>query len=257
MPFAIITGASRGIGKAFATELAKRGRDLILLARSQDHLNRLKSELEKNHGIRALTYAIDLCDTSAIHNFVSFCSKENLAIDTLINNAGIGVWGNFAEKSLAAQSAMLTLNMTSVLTLTHELLPILKKQNKSFILNVASLAGFFPMPYFAAYAATKSFLLSLSQGLASELKSQNVVVTCLCPGPTQSDFFTYEDTKDFRWKDSPFFMSAESVVAAGLSGLAKGKRVVVPGLANKVFALSGRFLPRILFDTIVRQIYKP
>ena len=255
--YTLITGASKGIGKAFAFEAAKRGHNLILVARDADQLSALAKELQATHRVAVHTYAQDLTRPDAPKGLANFCQRHHYAVDRLINNAGVGLWGQFDELDLASQINSVQINVTAVVALSHTMLPLLKAHKKRYILNVASTAAFFPTPYFSVYAAAKAFVLSFSRALRHELKSNGVVVSCLCPGPTQSDFTKSAKMESFRFNRKEFFMPAEMVAKAGLDGLKKGKSLIIPGATNQLSACLASTLPKSLMARVAARIYKP
>jgi short-subunit dehydrogenase len=255
--YTLITGASKGIGKAFAIEAARRGHNLILVARDADQLNTLAKEIGTTHKVRVHTYAQDLTRPDAPKGLANFCQRHHYTVDTLINNAGIGLWGKFDDLDLAAQINSVQINVTAIVALTHAMLPLLKTHKKSYVLNVASTAAFFPTPYFSVYAAAKAFVLSFSQALRYELKPDKILVSCLCPGPTESDFVKTAKMESFRFNRKEFFMPAEKVAKAGLDGLKTGKPVIIPGASNQISAYLASTLPSRLMARVAARIYKP
>ena len=185
----LITGASQGIGRALAEKFAKKGANLLLVARNEAALKTLSENLEKaNPGIKVYYLKLDLTKPDSARALKDFCVEKDFQVDTLVNNAGYGVWGQFSELSLKEQLDCMQVNMTAVVQLTHEFLPMLKKHSRSYVMNVASTVAYQAMPTFAIYAATKSFVLSFSRALHHELKPQGVFVTTLVPGATDSQF---------------------------------------------------------------------
>src|SRR6185437_12181532 len=188
MEYALITGASKGIGKAITHELAKRKKNVLLVARSESLLKELAEEIRKTYSVEAKFLAIDLSDTFAAHRVRQWCTDNNYVVNILVNNAGYGLWGRFDTLTLEDQNNMLRLNMSTLVNLTYEMLPVLKSAQKSYILNVASTAAYQAVPMLSLYAASKAFVLSFSRGLKIELKKSTVSVSCISPGPTTSDF---------------------------------------------------------------------
>jgi short-subunit dehydrogenase len=241
---ALITGASAGLGVEFARQLSKRGHRLVLAARRKERLEELVKELGN-----ARSVAIDLSAANAAAKLMSDLESAGEQVDILINNAGFGLIGKFAELDPRRLRQMVDLNVGAVTDLCRAVVPGMIDRRSGAILNVASTAAFQPGPNMAVYFATKAFVLSLTEALHEELKPHSIRVSCLCPGPTRTEFgavagFGGNGLFDRVAMDSP------EVVEAGLSGLEKNHAVVIPGLVNKIGAASTRFAPR----SVVRKI---
>ena len=240
--FALITGASSGIGECFARALARRGRNLVLAARSEDKLKQLVSELEDKHGIRAEVVAADLSLPNAAAQLAATLKEKNLAISLLINNAAFGGRGEFWKLDLELQLMMIRLNVSSLVELTHLLLPGMVERGEGAIINVSSTASFQPMAYTATYAATKAFVTSFSMALAGELRPHGIRVVTLCPGGTRTNFFV---AGDYGVRSLPGGLQApEEVVDDALRALDQGGGLVIPRLLNKLSIFVQRFIPR-------------
>ena len=241
---ALITGASAGLGVEFARQLSKRGYRLVLAARRKDRLDDLARELGKSRAV-----AIDLSKANAAAELLADVETNGETVDLLVNNAGFGLIGRFAELDAKRERQMIDLNVATLTDLCRAVTPAMIRRKSGGIINVASTAAFQPGPKMAVYFATKAFVLSLSEALHEELKPHGVSVTCLCPGPTRTEF---GDVAGFGGNGlfDRVAMEAPQVVAAGLSGFDKNKAVVVPGLINKLTANSGRLTPR----SVVRRI---
>ena len=237
----LITGASSGIGAAFARKLAARGRNVLLVARSEDKLIALCNELGRLTSIRAQYVALDLRDPEARSQLFEETKKRELEIDMLINNAGFGSMGDFAKLDLARELEMLQLNITAVVELTHWFLGPMRERKRGTIINVASTAGFQAIPYMATYAATKAFVLSFSEALWDENRLHGIHVMALCPGVTETNFFEAAgiDRPPMRAVQTP-----EEVVDTALRALPRKKSLVISGWANWFVAEAERFLPR-------------
>ena len=246
--YAIVTGASKGIGKELSTQLKEKGYDLILIARSAIELKQLVDEF----GNGTLYFAIDLSEPGAAKKVAGFC--EGLSISVLVNNAGYGIWGNFEEGNIEQQLNMLQLNINAVVELTHYLLPQLKQQ-PSYILNVASTAAYQAVPTLAVYAATKTFVLSFSRALRVELKDI-VSVSCLCPGPTNTGFAHRAGMDALADLAEKFNMQPSEVAKIGLDGMFKNKAEIVPGFLNKLSAIGARHINKALIERITTGLYK-
>ncbi len=253
METALITGASSGIGEVFAKELAIRQTNLILVARSQDKLQKLSETLQENFGISATVIIQDLAQPYASQSVFDRVQEKGLSVDFLINNAGFGDYGAFASRPLHKQVEMIQLNITALVELTHLFLPSMQQKKQGKIINVASIAAFQPLPYLSVYSATKAFVLSFSEALWAENKSQGIKVLALCPGPTESNFFvTAEFPQEFSGKGKP--TSAETVVKEALIAVEKNQATLVTGgLANQIIVNLPRFLPR---EALVNAVEK-
>jgi uncharacterized protein len=248
---ALVTGASGGIGEEFAKLLASKGVDLVLVARSGDKLQRLAESLK----VQVHCLAIDLATSSAPAQVESFLESKKLSIDYLLNNAGFGTFGPFVESDLTGELGQIQLNVVTLTHLTRLLLPGMVKRGKGRILNVASTAAFQPGPMMAVYYATKAYVLSFSEALANELKGTGVTSTCLCPGPTSTGF--NERAKlgsGGMLSKKSVMMDAATVARRGYDGMMKGRRLVIPGMLNKMLAHSTRMGTRGLSASIVRRI---
>ena len=242
---ALITGASSGIGEAFAELLARRGDRLILLARSRDRLEALAARLREAHGVAVEVIAFDLGEPGCGPRLAAEVAARGLSVDLLVNNAGFGAAGAFARQDPARDTAMIQLNVTAVTELAHAFLPGMLERGRGGIVNVASLAGFQPMPQMAVYAATKAFVLSFSESLWAETRGSGVKVTALCPGPVDTPFFEATGTPELRQAvPRGMMMSAVQVAEQSLQALAAGRPVLVPGLANQLVSLGPKLLPR-------------
>jgi short-subunit dehydrogenase len=248
----LITGASGGIGEEFAKLFASKGHDLILASRNGEKLGRLAASLA---GVRVELLPIDLSAADAPGKVQAFLESKNLTVDVLVNNAGFGTFGPFAENDLDAELAQIQLNVTTLTHLTKLMLPGMIRRGRGKILNVASTAAFQPGPLMAVYYATKAYVLSFSEALANELKGSGVTVTCLCPGPTRTGFMARAKMGDPEiLAKKSVMMEAALVARKGVDGLMKGKRLVIPGVLNKLLAHSTRLGPRGLNASVVRRI---
>ncbi len=255
---ALITGASSGLGAGFARELAMQGHDLFITARRLDRLESLKKEIEQNYTVRVHTFSADLIDPNGVNNILGELKKQNLEVDVLINNAGFGARVFLLDKQPDDWDNIIRVNVNSLVALTMGILPTMVKNQKGQILNVASTGAFQAVPWLTVYAATKSFILSFSEGLGAELKDQNinVQVTCLCPGPTRTEFHSLADAENIDFPDFAW-MESDEVVKIGLNALEKNKRVCIPGTYNKLSIYSQRLISRNLITSIVGNMHKP
>ena len=240
----LITGASAGLGAEFARGYAARGDDLILVARRADRLDDLARTLSAKHGIRAEVIAADLAAADAADTLMAEVARRGLTVDILINNAGFGARGDFADLDLAMQTRMIDLNCRTLVALCHHVLPGMIARGSGGILNIASTAAFQPGPWMAVYYASKAFVLSFSEGLHEEVKSKGVRVATLCPGATKTEFGDVADMTSstlFKFAGDP-----AQVVRDGMRALDGNHAVKVSGLANAMLAGSIRFTPRFL-----------
>ena len=237
----LITGASSGIGEAFARQLAARGHNLLLVARSEDKLITLCNELGRSKSIRAQYVAIDLSERNAPALLFDETRKRELEIELLINNAGFGSMGDFAKLDLASELNMIDLNVRALVELTHRFLVPMRERKSGAIVNVASTAGFQPVPFMATYAATKAFVLSFSEALWEENRPHGVKVMALCPGVTNTNFF---EASRMQRPPARISQTPEEVVNAALRGLKRGKRSVISGWTNFFMVETERLTPR-------------
>lgn len=253
--YALVTGASSGIGKAFATDLAKRGYNLIIVARRQDLLLTLANELKQAYGVEVLTLTIDLSLATAAQSVVDFAAAQKVDVEVLVNNAGIGIHGKMLQQDLKGITKMLQLNMVTLTQLTYLFGKQMAQKNKGYILQVSSVGAFQPSPNYAAYAATKAYVMLLGEALDEELRNTGVHVTTLYPGATVSEFFDVANQQL-----NPFLkrrlIAAETVAAKGLDGLFAGKRSVLYGIVNNIMVASVKFLPRKLATRIAGLVMK-
>ena len=235
---ALVTGASSGIGAEFARALARKGCDLILVARREDKLRDLADQLIAKHRIKAEVIAHDLSDEWASRAIFDEVNQRGLSVDILINNAGFATQGDFETTDADLLHAQVMLNVTAVVDLTRAFLPAMIERKSGVIVNVASTAGFLPLPTQAVYGATKAFVLSWSEALWAENRARGVKVLALCPGATETEFFERVGRDVAAFKDTPEF-----VVQTAMKALSRGDSTVVVGRANRFVA---HVLPRIL-----------
>ena len=244
---ALITGASAGIGREFVRQLAGRAAAMVLVARRNERLESLAEEVRRaNPNVRIYVRSVDLSDQQAITELCAWMEGENLSIDFLINNAGLGDVGPFATGELEKFKQILAVNVTAVTVLTRLLVTAMIKQRRGAILNVSSSASFLPIPEFAVYAATKAYVTSFSEAIRAELRGTGVTVTSLCPGPVPTEFMQVARRGAAgQERSSPRFVqvSAEETVHTALAAVTSGKPVIVPGFIMKVGILFIRLTP--------------
>jgi len=257
MAYVLITGASGGIGEEFARQYATKKRDLILVARSQDKLHALAQELSSRYGIKVEILVKDLASLGSPDEIFESCQNSGWQVDLLINNAGLGMFGAFAKQDEKNLEQMLILNMVSLSKLSRLFLPSMIRRRTGGIINVSSTAAFQPIPTFAEYAASKSFVLSLSEALHEEVRSQGVKVMALCPGPTETGFFERaESASGVKGQVKVGMQQADEVVSLAIARFERGERVTIPGLINKVGAYSAQLAPKSLVLKIAEKMLK-
>ncbi len=251
-PWAVVTGASGGIGLDLAVTLAKAQHNLFLVARSGDKLQKLADDLTAHHGVATQVCVADLTDPGAPAQIVAALGEADIAPDVLVNNAGVGAYGRFLDAPLAETLAMIQLNITALTALTALVVPGMVQRGHGRVLQVASTAAFQPGPLLAVYYASKAYVLSFSEALGNELKDTGVTVTTLCPGPTRTDFQARAGLTGVRLLRGPLMMSSEEVAREGVAGMFQGKSVVIPGVVNKITAATPRVLPRRWMTALAR-----
>jgi hypothetical protein len=250
---ALVTGASGGIGEELARLFAADGHDLVLVARSRDRLERLAGQLEERHGVAARVLAADLSRAEAPGEIFAELAGAGVRLDALVNNAGFGSYGLFAETDLKSELDLLRVNVVALTHLTKLFLPGMIARGRGYLMNVASTAAFQPGPLMAVYYASKAYVLSLSEALANECAGTGVRVSALCPGPTETGFVAAAGMEQSKLFDRGA-MTARDVAAAGYRGLLDGKAVVIPGLRNSLVARTVGLFPRGLVTKVVRAV---
>lgn len=256
MSYALITGASKGIGKAIAIELAARKLNLLLVARTESLLSELATDLCKRFNIKVDYLAIDLSSVDAPLQIVAWIKDKGYVVNILVNNAGYGLSGTFEGYSANEHRDMMQVNMTVPVVLTSLMIPELKNQPKSYILNIASAAAYQAVPGLTVYAASKAFLLSFSRGLQYELRKTNISVTVVSPGGTDTDFANRAKvgTKAVKAGEK-LNMTPESVAKLAVNAMFAGKTEIITGFINKLGALLVWLLPKKLTETTAASIY--
>jgi short-subunit dehydrogenase len=249
----LITGASSGIGEAFARKLAARGQNLLLVARSEEKLMTLCNELGRLKSIHAQFVAMDLSQPDAPARLFAETQTRGLTIDFLINNAGFGAVGDFAKLDLARQLNMIDLNIRALVELTHRFLVPMRERKSGAIINVASTAGFQPVPFMAVYAATKAFVLSFSEALWEENRPYGIKVMALCPGVTETNFFTAANMQKPPGRVS---QTPEDVVDTALRGLRRGRSHIISGLPNYLMIQGERLVPRSVLARVAGKVLR-
>lgn len=254
---ALITGASSGIGAAFAATLARAGSDLILVARSEDKLRTLAGELTRETGRNIQVIAADLSKPDCGAKLKKQVEALDMSVDLLINNAGFGTVGRFESQDPGREAEEIRLNCSAVVDLAHAFLPAMLEAKRGAIVNIASSAAFQPMPFMSVYAATKAFVYSFSDGLREEVRNRGVTVVAVCPGPVDTAFFDATGSHHLRSKvPKGTMVTAQQVVNETLAGLEAGSRVVVPGGLMKLSAAAGSAMPRGLMTRMLGRLMR-
>jgi uncharacterized protein len=256
MPFALITGASKGIGKSIAEQLAARGFDLLLVARSAGLLEQVAKEISQSTNKNCQWLALDLAEDRAAESVFEYCNKNQLVVSVLVNNAGYGLSGSFEKYSVQEHTDMLKVNIITLTQLTRLFLPTLLKQPAAYILNIGSTASYQAVPLLSAYAASKAYVLNFSRGLYQELKKTNVSVTCICPGPTDTNFVNRANVGTKGQKAAERFnMSPQTVARIAVDCLFRRKPEVITGGLNKLTAFFAWLLPKPIVEGIAMKLY--
>jgi len=254
--YALITGASKGIGKAMAIALAKRKVNLLLAARSATALGDLQLEIQTTYGITVDSLAIDLTGPNAASDLYQWVVNKKINISILINNAGYGLWGKFGELNLSEQLEMCQLNINVVTALCHYFIPMLQNEKQAYILNVCSTAAYQAVPTLAVYSATKAYILSFTRALRFELKNSSISVSCLSPGPVDTGFAERAGLDAFSKMAEKFNMKPNEVAEIALKGMFARKSEIIPGFTNIISVYANRMLPKAFIEKMAAGIYK-
>lgn len=252
--WALVTGASAGIGEQFATLLSAGGTNLVLAARRRERLEQLATRLRSAYNVRVEVCAADLAHTSAPGGIFAFTKEKGIVVELLINNAGFGAYGEFHAVDLARQLEMVRVNISAVIALTRLYLPAMIERRRGGILIVSSTAAFQAVPYITTYAATKAFDLLFAEGLAEEVRRYGIRVCALCPGSTATEFHQVAGQPAHTKRRQE---SAAKVARVGLRALAEGKSLVVSGLANALGVHSQRLVPRRFVTRVAARLFRP
>ncbi|MBN2737615.1 MAG: SDR family oxidoreductase [Spirochaetales bacterium] len=249
--WALVTGASSGLGSDFARILASMGAHLVISARREELLNLLKSEIQKQYQIEVLVIPMDLSIEDAPVRIFQFLKSKKIELDILINNAGFAVFGDFADLSWEKESQMLRLDILALVNMTKLFLKSGSYNKKRYILQLASIAAFQPSPMYASYSAAKSFVLNFSLAIRNELRKTSISCTALCPGVTRTEFFDVAEQK-VTFFQRITMMDSQAVARAGIKAMLKRRSLIVPGIMNKIMALLTRFVSRPLQAKLAR-----
>lgn len=250
----LITGASRGIGLELTRIAAREKNNLVLVARDEKELLKVSDEL-KQSGVSAEYIAIDLAKRDSALKIYGFCEQKKLTISTLINNAGFGDYGPFAQSDIKKQLAMIDVNIRSLTEMTHLFLPSMLKNKSGMIMNVGSVAGFLPGPNMSVYYATKNYVISFSRALSEELKGTGVSATCLCPGPTKTNFSSSAQVSR-QHATATTKVTAREVAEFGWYAMNQGDVVAIHGSSNKIAVQLTKFVPRNLLVRLIKKLQK-
>jgi len=254
--YALVTGASSGIGYELAKLFAKDGKNIIVIARSPGKLEELKTEIGNEYGTTVRVLPKDLSNSNSPQEIFAELEKENTDVDVLVNNAGFTVWGMFSNTDWKKEAELIQVNITSLTLLTKLFLKRMLENGSGKILNVASLCGFISAPFESMYCASKSYVLHFSEALANELRGTGVSVTCLCPGLTDTVFHERANREKTRVANMKM-MDAASVAEVGYEALKKGKVIAIPSMQHKLLLLLMRIFPRSVGTTIMRRGLEP
>ena len=256
--YALVTGASSGMGYEYAKLFAKDGKNIVVLARSRDRLEELKRDLEKAHGTKVVVLVKDLADPEAPQEVFSEVEKAGINIDVLVNNAGFAVYGKFQDADWQKEAEMIQVNVVALTQLTKLFLRKMLQNKSGKILNISSVGGIAPSPWCSAYGGTKHYVLGFSNAIATELKGTGVSVTCFCPWNTRTLFFKRGNAEDCRAnRRGLLVMDAATAARHGYKALAKARTTVVAGLPWSLLMFSGRFLPRNLVTRVASLLMEP
>ena len=254
--YALITGASNGIGYYFAHELARKKNNLLLVARSEEKLKQLRDDIVNQYGVKCEFLVLDLSKVGAASNVLDWCNSNGYVVNILINNAGYGLFGYVDKKSITDEVNMMQLNMNAVVELCHAFIPMLKARAKSYIMNVASTAAYQAVPGLTTYAATKAFVVLFTRGLRYELRNTSISVSCLSPGATATGFVERAGLQAIQERADKFSMKAEEVARIAITQMFKGKAEIIPGWLNKISTQLTYWVPKSITEKIAADLYK-
>ena len=257
MPYALITGASKGIGKAIALELAKHNYDLLLTARSSDLLKEAAEEIQKTYKVNVHFIAVDLSENNAAQTLFDWCVENNYPVSILVNNAGVGISGLFQNSSVEKNTKLINLNLVAPTQLCQLFIPLLQQQSQSYILNIASTASYQAIPFLTVYASSKAYIQRFSRGLSQELSGKGISVTCISPGPTDTDWAKTASVPAKALKmATKLNMQPAEVARIAVESMFSKKTEVIPGFLNKLGAFMAWLLPKRISERVAYNIYR-
>jgi len=258
MSYALITGSAKGIGKSIANELAKRGYDLLLTDIDELNLEKTASEIFSKYGVDINWLRTDLSQGHSVQQLFEWSGSWHDELDIVVNNAGYGLTGYFDQLSINEQLGIVDVNIKAAIAITYAFLPVLYKREKAYLLNVGSTTAYQSVPYLTIYAASKAFILSYTRSLRYELRNSNISVSCLVPGPTDTEWVQRAGIGTHTWKAAKIFnMSPDEVGMIGVKGLFKGKAEIIAGFSNKLNAFLPKFFPKKFVESIGGRLYDP
>lgn len=254
LPITVITGGSDGIGRALASEFARFNHRLLLVARREDKLKTAADELKDEFNAEVYIFSIDLTEPDGCHKLKNFIERQNFYVENLVNNAGMGVSGNFVDQDPASVLKMIDLNLRSCTELMTLFLPYMMARKSGGVLNVASLAGMGPVPFLSVYAATKAYMVSLTKTVGEELRGTGVKMCMLAPGPVDTAFFEVMGNDPQNWIRKIFFLPPDVVARVGYNGFLLNQRLIVPGLLSSAGQVGLKLLPHNLTGFLYKRI---
>lgn len=256
--YALITGAAKGIGAAIAVRMARKGYDLLLVDIDEAGLEKTKASINEISTVSVNTFQLDLSVPDCAKRILEWTSPHHNELNVVINNAGYGLNGAFEEISIAEHENIIDVNIKAQLKISHAVIPLLRRFNKAYLLNVGSTTCFQSVPYMSIYAASKAFVISFTRSLRFELKNSPISVSCLIPGSTDTDFVNRARMNDYARKTATrYYMSPEAVAKIAVTGMFKGKAEIIPGVSNKLHSMLPRFFPKSVVEKIAGKIYHP
>lgn len=258
MSYALITGAAKGIGAAIAGELARKGYDLLLVDIEEEGLKRTKKNIKETTAREIHTLSLDLSTPDCAKKIFEWTSPHHHELNVIVNNAGYGLNGAFEKLSIDEHENIIDVNIKAQLKIAHAFIPVLKKFDAAYLMNVGSTTCFQSVPYMSVYAASKAFVISFTRSLRFELKDSPVSVSCLVPGSTDTDFVNRARMNDYAKKKAvSYYMSPEVVARIAVAGMFRKKAEIIPGVSNKLHSVLPKFFPKSFVEKIAGNIYRP
>lgn len=258
MSYALITGAAKGIGAAIAVQMARKGYDLLLVDIDGEELQKTKAKIKEKTVVAVHLLEFDLSLPGCAKKILEWTSPYHNQLNVVINNAGYGLNGAFEKLTIEEHENIIDVNIKAQLKIAHAFIPILRKFNKAYLMNVGSTTCFQSVPYMSIYAASKAFVISYTRSLRFELKDSPISVSCLIPGSTDTDFVNRARMNNHARKTATrYYMTPETVGKIAVSGMFKGKSEIIPGVSNKLHSVLPRFFPKSFVEKIAGNIYRP